>query len=78
MVKRKRNTIGQFVSSSSMSIGSKNGLLQENLMQKAKTIFMVLFFYFNGISLANLSNKIKANKNLDLFCISILHKTFHK
>ena len=62
MVKRKRNTIGQFVSSSSMSIGSKNGLLQENLMQKAKTIFMVLIFILMAspwLTLAIKSKQIK-------------------
>ena len=44
MIKRKRNKMGQFVSSSPISIGSKNGLLKENFLQKAKTIFMALFF----------------------------------
>ena len=67
MVKRKRNTIGQFISSSSMSIGSKNRLLQENFMQKAKTIFMVLFFILIAspwLTLAIKSKQIKIWINL--------------
>ena len=44
MVKRKRNTIGQFISSASSHIGPKGGLIQENFLQRVITVFMALLF----------------------------------
>ena len=44
MVKRKRNTIGQFISSASSHIGPKGGLIQENFLQRVITGFMALLF----------------------------------
>ena len=44
MEKRKRNTIGHFISSASSHIGSKGGLIQENFLQRVITVFMALLF----------------------------------
>ena len=46
MVKRKKNAIGQFITSASAHIGSTRGLSQENLFQKIITVFMALLFVF--------------------------------
>ena len=44
MVKRKRNRVGQFISSASTYIDPKAGFLEENYFQKVITVFMALFF----------------------------------
>ena len=59
MVKRRRNNIGQFISSTSTSSGSKAKFFQENLLQKAKSIFMVLFFLFMASPWLTLAIKSK-------------------
>ena len=62
MAKRRRNTSGQFISSSPIAIGSKALILQENWHETAKTFFMVLFLLLMAspwITLAIKSKQIK-------------------
>ena len=69
MVKRKRNAIGQFISSASTHIGSTSGLIQENFFQKIITLFMALLFAFIISPWLSLAVKSKKMKN---FVFSIL------
>ena len=62
MVKRKRNRVGQFISSASTYIGPKAGFLEENYFQKVITVFMALFFVLvvsPWLTLAIKSKKLK-------------------
>ena len=69
MVKRKRNTNGQFISSASTYICSKRGLIQEDFFQKIITVFMVLLFALIISPWITLAVKSKKMKN---FVFSLL------
>ena len=69
MEKRKRNTIGQFISSASSHIGPKGGLIQENFLRRVITVFMALLFALIISPWITLAVKSKKMKN---FVFSIL------
>ena len=69
MVKRKRNTNGQFISSASTHIGSKSGLIQEDFFQKIITVFMTLLYSLIISLWITLAVKSKKMKN---FVFSLL------
>ena len=71
MVKRKRNTIGQFISSASAHIGPKGGLPQENILQKIITVFMALLFAFIISPWLTLAVKSKKMKKFCFFTFAI-------
>ena len=59
MVKRQRNSIGQFMSASSVYNGQKNRITQNNYIQKAKMVFMALFFILMASPWITLAMKSK-------------------
>ena len=76
MGKRKRNAIGQFISSASAHIGSTSGLIQENFFQKIITLFMVLLFAFIVSPWLTLAVKSKKMKNFVFSLLQFYSKHF--
>ena len=76
MVKRKRNSIGKFIYSSSAHIGPKGGLPQENILQKIITVFMALLFAFIISPWLTLAIKSKKMKNFVFSLLQFYSKHF--
>ena len=76
MVKSKRNTIEQFISSASAHICPKGGSPQENIFQKIITVFMALLFAFIISPWLNLAVKSKKMKNFVFALFQFYSKHF--
>ena len=76
MGKRKRNAIGQFISSASAHIGSTGGIIQENFIQKIIALFMALLFAFIISPWLTLALKSKKMKNFVFSLLQFYSKHF--
>ena len=69
MVKRRRNNIGQFISSASIYTGQKEMLFHKTWFQKSITFFMALLFIFIASPWITLAIK---SKNLQFWIYALL------
>ena len=70
MVKRKRNSIGQFITNKNLFEGIKSGNISSFIMNKISAIFMVIFFL---LLVSPWLTLIIKSKQLKIFLYSLLN-----
>ena len=78
MVKRKRNAIGQFISSASAHIGSTSRINSGEFLSKNNNSFYGFAFCFHSVPSAYSGGEVKKNEKFCFFAFAILQQAFYK